>query len=183
MLEFALRGDALTAFIVIGVVGLALVLLSLLVGEVFEGLFGGFDIDVGGGVLSAPVLGSFLASFGFGAALIMFATGAGAMVGALGGLVSGVVMGGIALAMMRSLVHMPTDETVTTGGLVGSPGVVLTAIPSDGYGEVTIRHHGSQHKYNARGLEAIAAGKPVRVTAVLSASAVQVELASSDDGT
>ncbi|MFA9430623.1 NfeD family protein [Egicoccus sp. AB-alg2] len=178
MLEFALRGDAVTAFIVIGAVGLALVLLSLLLGEVFEGLFGGLDIDVGGGIFSAPVLGSFLASFGFGAALIVYATGAGAALGALGGLASGLVVGGIALAMMRSLVNMPTDDTVSTSGLAGSAGVVITAIPADGFGEVTVRHHGSQHKYNARALEPIPAGSPVRVTAVLSASAVQVERAS-----
>jgi hypothetical protein len=175
MVEFLLRGEAVTAFIVIGVVGLALVLLSLVLGEVFEGLLGGLDIDAGGGILSAPVLGSFLASFGFGAALIMFATGASASVGALGGLLSGVVIGGIALVMMRSLVNMPTDETVSTSGLTGAPGVVLTAIPAEGYGEVTIRHHGSQHKYNARALEALPAGTPVTVTAVLSTSAVQVE--------
>jgi hypothetical protein len=175
MVEFLLRGEAVTAFLVIGAVGLALVLLSLVLGEVLEGVFGAMDIDAGGGVFSAPVLGSFLASFGFGAALIMFATGAGATVGALGGLASGLVIGGIALLMMRSLVNMPTDETVTTSGLAGSPGVVITAIPLDGFGEVTIRHHGSQNKYNARAGEAIAAGTPVRVTAVLSASAVQVE--------
>jgi hypothetical protein len=177
MLEFFLQGDAVTVFLVIGAVGLAIVLLALVLGEVLEGIFGAFDLDAGGGVFSAPVLGSFLASFGFGAALIMFATGAGATVGALGGLASGIVVGGIALVMMRSLINMPTDETVTTAGLAGATGVVVTAIPADGFGEVTIRHHGSQHKYNARAPEPIAAGTSVRVTAVLSASAVQVERA------
>jgi hypothetical protein len=180
MVEFLLRGEAVTVFLIIGAVGLALVLLSLVLGEVLEGLFGGLDIDVGGGIFSAPVLGSFLASFGFGAALIMFATGAGATAGALGGLLSGLVIGGIALVMMRSLVNMPTDETVTTSGLTGSPGVVITAIPAEGFGEVTIRHHGSQHKYNARAVEPIPAGTPVQVTAVLSASAVQVARSSAD---
>jgi len=166
-----------TAFIVIGAVGLALVVLSLLLGEVFDGLL---DIDVGGGMFSAPVLGSFLASFGFGAALIVYSTGVSGALGAVGGLVSGLVVGGIALVMMRSLVNMPTDETVSTSGLTGEPGIVITSIPQDGFGEVTIRHHGSQHKYNARALEPIPAGAPVRVTAVLSASAVQVERATTD---
>ncbi|WP_130649249.1 NfeD family protein [Egicoccus halophilus] len=176
MLEFFLRGQSVTPFIVIGVVGLALVVLSLVLGEVFEGLLGGLDLDVGGGLFSAPVLGSFLASFGFGAALIIYTTGAGAAVGAVGGLASGLVVGGVALGMMRSLVNMPTDETVTTSSLTGAAGVVITAIPADGFGEVTIRHHGSQHKYNARATDGpIPAGAPVRVTAVLSASAVQVE--------
>lgn len=175
MLEFILGGQAMTAFLIIGGVGLALLLLSLVLGEVFEGLLGGFDVDAGGGVFSGPVLGAFLASFGFGAALIMYSTDVGAGGGALGGLASGVVVGGLALVMMRSLVNMPTDETVSTRGLEGSEGIVITAVPDDGYGEVTLRHHGEQRKYNAMAEGRITAGTRVRVTAVLSASAVLVE--------
>jgi membrane-bound ClpP family serine protease len=176
MLELVLGDHPMTAFILIGAVGLTVLVASLVLGEVFEGLFGGFDIDVGGGVFSGPVLGAFLASFGFGAALIMYGTGTGAALGALGGLASGVVVGGLALVMMRSLLHMPTDETVTTRGLEGAPGIVITAIPEEGYGEVTVRHHGEQRKYNARAGQRVAAGTQVRVTAVLSTSAVLVEI-------
>lgn len=175
MLEFILGGQAMTAFLVIGAVGLTLLLLSLVLGEVFEGLLGGLDVDAGGGIFSGPVLGAFLASFGFGASLIMYSTGVGAGLGALGGLASGVVVGGLALVMMRSLVNMPTDETVTTQGLEGSEGIVITTIPDEGYGEVTLRHHGEQRKYNARAGARITAGTRVRVLAVLSTSAVLVE--------
>jgi membrane-bound ClpP family serine protease len=174
MAEFVLGGEAMTAFIVIGGVGLLLLLLSLVLGEIFDGLLGAFDADFGGGVFSGPVLGAFLASFGFGAALVMFTTGVGATAGALGGLASGVVVGGIALVMMRSLVNMPTDETATTVGLEGTPAIVITTIPDEGYGEVTVRHHGEQRKYNARAQERIAAGNQVWVSAVLSTSAVLV---------
>jgi len=180
MIEFLLRGETVTPFIVIGAVGLGLLVLSLVLGEVFEGLLGGFDVDAGGGVFSGPVLGAFLASFGFGAALIIYTTGAGAALGALGGLVSGLVVGGIALVMMRSLINMPTDETVSTSGLVSTTGIVITSIPAEGFGEVTIRHHGSQNKYNARARVPIRAGETIRVTAVLSASAVQVEPVDTD---
>lgn len=164
----------MTAFIVIGTVGLAIVLLTLVLGEVLDGLFGAFDVDTGSGIFSAPVIGSFLAAFGFGAALLMFATGVNATVGALGGLVSGGVVGGFALLMMRSLMNMPTDATVTTRGLEGASAIVITPIPKDGYGEVTIRHHGEQRKYNAQAAEALPVGMQVRVTAVVSASAVIV---------
>jgi membrane protein implicated in regulation of membrane protease activity len=159
-----------TAFIVIGAVGLGLVLLSLVLGDLFDGLFGSFDVEFGGGVLSTPVLGSFLASFGFGAALIMFATGSNATLGA-----RGVVVGGIALVLMRSLINMPTDETVSTSGLAGSTGLVITAIPAAGYGEVTVRHHGNQHKYNAMAAEPLPAGTRITVTDVVSTSALFVE--------
>jgi membrane protein implicated in regulation of membrane protease activity len=174
MVESLLGGTAATAYLVIGGVGLLIVLAALVLGELLDGVFGAFDLDVGGGVFSAPVLGSFLASFGFGAALVMASTGANATVAALGGLGSGVVVGGIALAMMRSLMRMPTDATVTTRGLEGTPGVVITPIPVDGYGEVTIRHHGEQRKYNAMADEDLPAGTRVQVTAVLSPSAVVV---------
>jgi membrane protein implicated in regulation of membrane protease activity len=69
---------------------------------------------------------------------------------------------------------MPTDETVTTRGLEGTPGIVITPIPAEGYGEVTIRHHGEQRKYNAMAAEDLPVGTPVEVTGVLSASAVVV---------
>ncbi len=174
MIQELLGGDAMTAFLVIGAVGLAIIVLSLVVGGVLDGLFGLFDVDVGGGVFSAPVLGSFLAAFGFGAALIMFSTGGNATIGALGGVASGGVIGAIALVMMRTLMDMPTDETVTTQGLEGTAAIVITPIPADGYGEVTIRHHGEQRKYNARSDRALPIGARVRVRAVLSASAVLV---------
>ncbi len=180
MVDLVVGGTAVTAFIVIGTVGLAIVLLTLILGEVLDGLFGAFDIDAGGGVFSAPVIGSFLAAFGFGAALIMFATGVNATIGALGGLASGGVVGGFALLMMRSLMSMPTDETVTTRGLEGATAIVITPIPQDGYGEGTIRHHGEQRKYNAQAAEALPVGSRVEVTAVISASAVIVAPAAPD---
>jgi membrane protein implicated in regulation of membrane protease activity len=172
MIESLLGDTATTVFTVIGAVGLLIVLATLVLGEVFDGLFG--DVDAGGGVFSAPVIGSFLAAFGFGAALIMTSTGASATVGALGGLVSGLVVGGLALLLTRSLINMPTDETVTTRGLEGTPGIVITPIPAEGYGEVTIRHHGEQRKYNAMAAQDLPVGTPVEVTGVLSASAVVV---------
>ncbi len=181
MIDQLVGGTAVTAFIVIGTVGLAIVLITLLVGEVVDGIFGAFDADAGGGIFSAPVIGSFLAAFGYGAALIMFTTGVGATAGALGGLGSGAVVGGFALLMMRSLMNMPTDETVTTRGLEGVRAVVITPIPESGYGEVTIRHHGEQRKYNAQAREYLPVGEQVEVTAVLSASAVIVARPSADD--
>lgn len=174
MIESVLSDTAATAFTAIGGVGLLIVLATLVLGELFDGLFGALDVDAGGGVFSAPVIGSFLAAFGFGAALIVTSTGASATVGALGGLVSGLVVGGLALLLTRSLINMPTDETVTTRGLEGTPGIVITPIPAEGYGEVTIRHHGEQRKYNAMASEDLPVGTPVEVTGVLSASAVVV---------
>lgn len=178
----------MVGFLIIGIVGLAVVLGSLLLGDLLEGVFGALDLDIGGGIISTPVLGSFLAAFGFGAALAMYAAGVGAAGGALSGLVAGAVIGGLALAMMRSLMHMPTDHTPSAGDIVGAQGTVVTDVPDGGYGEVSLREHGQVGKYNARGTEALTAGRTVEVVEVLSASSVLVRPADSgspptaDDG-
>jgi membrane protein implicated in regulation of membrane protease activity len=163
-----------TVYLVIGSVGLGLVLLSLILGEIFDGVFEALDLD-GGGIFSGPVIGSFLASFGFGAALVMYSTGIGAAGGALSGLATGLAVGGIALVIMRSLINMPTDENVRTTDLVGKTGTVVTRIPPGGMGEVTLTHAGQLMKLNARAAESLTAGTTVVVTAVTSASSVLVK--------
>lgn len=170
----------MVAFLVIGALGLAIVVLSLVLGEFLEGVFEGFDIDVdvdvdADGLFSTPVIGSFLAAFGFGAALVMYATNSGAGIAALGGVGSGVIMGGAALVITRAFMHMPTDRNVNTRDLVGKAGVVISPIPVGGFGEVTVRHAGQLLKLHARSEEALAAGTPVWVIAVTSPSSVFVK--------
>lgn len=162
------------AFLTIGIIGLAIVLLSLLLGDLLDGVFDAFDVEFAGGVFSTPVIGSFLAAFGFGAALTMYGAGVGATGGAFAGLASGIAIGGIALVMTRSLMHMPTDHTPAASDNVGAHGTVVTTIPEGGYGEVSLRAHGQVEKYNARGTAAIGAGQAVEVVEVLSASSVLV---------
>ena len=163
----------MVGYVIIGSFGLLLVVVSLLVGEIFDSLFDAFDID-GGGILSTPVIGAFLAAFGFGAALILYTTKAGPGLSALGGLGSGIAVGGIALVMTRSLMNMPTDEAVNSSGLVGRTGTVITRIPAEGYGEVTVAYAGHSMKVNARSPQPVAAGTRVVVTEVLSSSSVVV---------
>lgn len=171
------------AFLIIGAVGLGVIILALVVGEVLDGVFEAVDADVGGGVFSTPVLGAFLAAFGFGGALIRYSSDAGIAVAALGGLASGAVVGGIALAIVRSLVNMPTDENVRTTDMVGVTGTVITRIPSEGIGEVTIRHAGQLLKLSARADRELTGGTPIVVTAVMSSSMVLVAPVDNEDGT
>lgn len=161
-------------YIVIGSVGLALVVISLAVGEIFDSLFDAFDID-GGGIFSTPVIGAFLAAFGFGAALLIYTADPGPGLSALGGLGSGLAVGGVALFMTKSLMNMPTDETVKTSGLMGRTGTVVTRIPEDGYGEISVTYAGHYMKVSARAPEPIPAGARVVVTDVVSASSVFVK--------
>ena len=160
-------------YIIIGSIGLGLVVVSLVVGEIFDSVFEAFDLD-GGGIFSTPVIGAFLAAFGFGAALIIYTTKAGPGLSALGGLASGIAIGGVALVMTKSLMNMPTDEPVRSSGLAGRTGTVVTRIPADGYGEVSVTYAGHNMKVNARAAEPIPAGVRVVVTDVTSSSSVVV---------
>ncbi len=164
----------MVAFLIIGAVGLGIIIVALVLGEVLDGVFEAVDADVGGGVFSTPVLGAFLAAFGFGGALIQYTTNAGIVLSALGGLASGLAVGGIALLIVRSLVNMPTDENVRTIDMVGVTGTVITRIPAGGLGEVTLRHAGQLLKLSARSESELFAGTPIVVSAVMSSSSVLV---------
>ena len=165
----------MTGFVVVGVVGLAILVLSLVLGEVVEGIVDSIGLDTGSGLFSAPVIGAFLAALGFGGALAHSASGGSAVAGLAGGAASGVAFAGVALAVTRSLMHMRTDDNVRLGDLVGRPATVVTRIPDGGLGEVAVTHLGQRLKLNARSPGAIPAGTPVVVTAVSSATSVVVE--------
>jgi membrane protein implicated in regulation of membrane protease activity len=162
-------------YLIIGGLGLAIIVVSLLVGEIFEHVFSALNID-GHGPFSTPVIGAFLAAFGFGAAL---ADGAGVntSLAALVGLGAGMALGGIAWKFTGVLMDMPTDDSVRTTDLVGKPATVITRVPEGGYGEISVFHAGQLLKLSARSAAALPAGEPVRITAVTSATSVVVETA------
>ena len=164
----------MTAFLVIGMVGVGLVVAALLFGDVLDGMLDFVDLDASGGLFSLPVIGSFIAAFGFGAALLMsglsFSTGAALA----GGLVAGATMGGAALGVTRALLNMPTDPTPRTQDLVGSLGTVITRIPPNGLGEVTIAQAGQRVKLNAKSDVPIDSGTTVVVVDVTSPTSVVV---------
>jgi membrane-bound ClpP family serine protease len=161
---------SVTLFLVIGGIGLALVVVSMVVGDLVEGVFGALDFGI-----PTPVIGAFLAAFGFGGALISTATSANGVIAAVGGLGSGVVVGGISLAFTKSLMNMPTDEPVRADDLVGKTATVITRIPEGGIGEVSLSVRGQLQKLGARSSAAVAAGNRVTVVSVTSPTSVVVE--------
>ncbi len=165
-------------FAVLGSIGLVIVVASLVLGDLLEGVFESLEIDVGGGLFSTPVMGSFLAAFGFGAVLIRSSSDAGPGLAALGGLGGGLVMGAIARWITRSLMHMTTDDSVRTEDVVGKPAMVVSAIPAGGLGEISLVHLGQRLKYSARAESHLPYGAEVVIVAVTSSSSVVVEAAS-----
>ena len=164
----------MTVFLVLGFVGLALVVLSLVVGDHLEAAFGGALNALEGDVFSTAVIGGVVSAFGFGAAA---ADGGGlpTLPALLIGSVSGIVVGWFAWWLTKLVKDGPSDGTVSIGDTVGQVGKVLTAIPGgQSYGVVRVSVGGHVLQCNASALLAIEAGAEVSITGVLSPTAVTV---------
>ena len=168
--------DATTlTFLVIGGVGVALLLVALLVGEVAD--FGHPDAD---GPFSLPAIAAFVGGAGFvgaiPAALLPDAlpTVLRVVISAAVGVLGALPLAWGALRMSAALMHMSTDRTITQSDVLGATGTVVTAIPAAGYGEVRLHLAGQWIKYAARADAPIPAGTPNFVTDTPSATSVEV---------
>lgn len=161
----------MTTFLVIGVVGLVLLAATLLLGDLVDGLVDGFGPDW----LSGTAIAAFLAAVGFGGALaLQLGLGDGAAVAV--GVGTGVAAGALAGLLTRSLTREDSGTTPSSGSLVGLTATVVSDVPADGYGTVALTVAGHPTRLNARSTAApLPTGSLVRVSAVLSSSAVQVE--------
>jgi hypothetical protein len=157
-------------FLIIGGVGIALLVVSLLLGEVLDGLFEG----IGGDLFSGAALAGFLGVFGFAGALTLSLTDSVGL-SILFGLLAGGVVGSLTGWATLKLREGGDEANVRTGDLVGSTASVVTAIPEGGYGEVTLVVAGHITRLNARAPGPVPSGAAVTITAVLSATAVMVE--------
>ncbi|WP_435769583.1 hypothetical protein [Nocardioides sp. SYSU DS0651] len=159
----------MTFFLALGVVGLLLVALSLVAGDLLDGLLDALEADW----LSSAIIGGFVSAFGFGGAI---AEGAGAPLPlALGvGAVAGVTVGWFAGWLTGLLKEGPSDATVSVGDSVGKVGQVVTDVPGDGFGVVRVSVGGHTLRLNARADVPLPAGTEVSVAGVLSPTAVHV---------
>ncbi len=166
-----------TVFLVIGAVGLLVLLLSLFVGEFGDLGIGDVDAE---GPFSVPAMAALLGGLGFGGAaatslLPQDLPDAVAVLLALAvGLAVAVPLAWGAVRLSRALKDMPTEPTLTRHHLVGAQGVVVSAVPSPGYGEVRLTLAGQQLKFSARSDVPLRSGTPVYVVEALSETAVEV---------
>lgn len=161
-------GRVVTVFMVIGVAGLVLLLVSLLVGDLFDGA-----LDVlAGDVFSSAVIGAFVAATGFGAAAVQGAVGTAVALPV--GLVTGAAFASFAWWLTRLLRDGSSDSTPTTDDTIGRDGRVISQIPADGLGVVDILLGGHTVRLNARAEHPLEPGTAVHVTGVLSPTSVTV---------
>jgi len=162
------------AFLVIGGIGVVVLALSLLVGDILH--FGHPDA---GGPFSVPAVAGFIGAFGFiGAIAVQLAPAEGtwsAVVGGAAGLLAALPTGWLATRLARAAINMRTDATPTQSDLIGTTGVVVTPIPVQGYGEVRVSLGGQPVKVNARADHPIPRGARVFVIEAPSSTSVIVE--------
>ena len=159
----------MTTFLVIGLVGLALVAVSLVLGDLFDGIFDA----LAGDVFSSAVIGGFVSAFGFGAAL-MQGIGTPAVVSVPVGIGAGVVVGSLAWWLTKLVKDGGSDATLTPEDALGRAGRVITSIPDGGFGTVRLLIGGHSVQLNAKAEAPIDPGTEVHVTEILSPTAVLV---------
>jgi membrane protein implicated in regulation of membrane protease activity len=185
-----------TTFLVIGGIGIFLLAASLAsgahmhIGHVHFHLPFHFRSHIGhaghtGGhgsdtAFSLPSIAGFIGAFGFGGAIAAsLLPGRSAWLPSLIGVLAALPTGWLAARLTRAAMDMSTDATPTQYDVIGSLGVVIRAIPDNGYGEVRVRFAGQQMKYHARAGAAIAAGTRILVVEAPSVTSVVVEPATS----
>ena len=158
------------AFLIIGGIGVVLLLVSLVVGDLLGSVL---DVFGGGADWLLGAVAGFLGAFGFAGAIILGSTDV-MLFAVLGGLVAGLVIGALAAVATRYLQRDDADSTVRTAALVGLNGIVINDIPAQGYGEISVVVAGHLTKLNARCPEPLPAGHAVIIDAVLSPTSVSV---------
>jgi membrane protein implicated in regulation of membrane protease activity len=159
-------------FLLVGALGVLVLLLSLFAGE-----FGDADAD---GPFSVPAIAALLGGIGFGGAAATAVLPealpdvATALLSVAVGLAVAVPLAWGAIRLSRALKDMPTQETLTRHHLIGAQGVVISAVPSTGFGEVRLSLAGQHLKYAARSDVPLPTGTPIYVVDTLSDTAVEV---------
>lgn len=158
------------AFLIVGGIGVVLLVITLVVGDVFGGVL---DVFGGGADWAVGAVAGFLGAFGFAGALVLGLTDVMLFAVLAGGL-AGLGVGALSAIGTRYLQRGGDDSTVRSASLVGLNGIVVNDIPALGYGEISVVVSGHLTKLNARCPEPLPAGSPVIVDAVLSPTSVSV---------
>ncbi|CAN5592465.1 MAG: hypothetical protein M3449_09025 [Acidobacteriota bacterium] len=176
-MDFFTNLNLLTLFVIIGGVGFVFLLISLVLGDIFE-MFGG-SADIGGdsgvdfGFLDSRVLAVFITAFGgFGA--IGAQMDYGAVVSSLIGLLGGVIFGGIVSLFGRFLIGQQASSSVADSDLVGRTAQVTVSIRPGEIGQISARIGDERIDRIARSRdgEEIKAGTMVTVAAIAGDSVI-----------
>ncbi len=158
-------------FVAIGVIGAVLLVLSLALDDVLDGVTPDSDW------LSLPAISVFMAAFGLGGWAVTDQAGLPVSAGVAGGLTLGIALAWSIVRMVRGLSSMATDGTPTASDLLGRSGRVVTVIDPRSSGEVLVELGGHAMKLGAvcSGPSEITTGSKIVVIEVISPTRVRVE--------
>jgi membrane protein implicated in regulation of membrane protease activity len=136
-MEFFAAFSLLTVFLIIGAIGLAFLLISFIVGDIFDLI--GLNFDVANddfGLLDSRVISIFLTAFGgFGA--IASKLGFGAFPSSMFGLLGGAILGYIVYRFGKLLYQQQSTSSVTNEDFIGRTAKVTVAIMPNQIGQIT----------------------------------------------
>lgn len=170
MPDFLSNITPLIVFLGIATLGFIFLLISLVVGDIFDSL--GFDTGLNGGgdghaLLDSRVISVFVTSFGgFGA--IGIQAGLSIVASSLLGLGGGFVLGGLVSLFARFLYKQQSTSSVGTAQLIGRTAQVVVSIAPGSLGQVSCRvgEERVEKLARARDNREIKAGSTVRVDEV-----------------
>lgn len=167
MSEFLSSVTPLMVFLVIAAIGFIFLVISLVVGDLFDN----FGIDADGvagtdihGFLDSRAISVFVSSFGgFGAIGIQM--GLGIVASSMLGLAGGIVLGGLVTMFARFLYKQQATTSVGTAQMVGRTAQVIVSIAPGSVGQVSCRIGEERIEKMARSKDnlEIKAGSMVRV--------------------
>ncbi|HMS42323.1 MAG TPA: NfeD family protein [Pyrinomonadaceae bacterium] len=173
----------MTIFLAIGGLGFLFLLISLIVGDIFDAIGFDFDLNLDGngdfGLFDSRVISIFLTAFGgFGA--IGVSLGFGALVSSFFGILGGAVFGALVFYFGRMLYRQQSSSSVTDDDFVGRTAQVVVGIQPNQIGQIAVRIGEERLEKLARtkdGVE-IKIGETVRIERV----AGETVIVSADDG-
>ena len=176
MPEFLSNVTPLVVFLAISALGFVFLLISLVVGDIFDSF--GFDTGLDGaanghGFLDSRVLSVFVTSFGgFGAIGIQM--GLSIVASSLLGLAGGFVLGGLVSIFGRFLYRQQSTSSVATSQMIGRTAQVIVAITPGSLGQVSCRigEERIEKLARAKDNQEIKAGSIVRVEEIAGDSVI-----------
>ncbi len=174
-MDFFAELNLLALFVIIGGVGFLFLLVSLVLGDLFDMAGVHFDGPDSGdfGFLDSRVLSVFITAFGgFGAIGVQL--GWGALLSSLFGLLGGGIFGGIVSLFGRFLFSQQASSSVTDDDLIGRTAQVTVAIKEGQVGQISCRVGDERVEKIARstGGEELKAGTVVKVMSIAGDSVI-----------
>jgi len=145
-------------------VGLGLLILSVVLGDVFDFL----DIDIGGTDLAiVPMLFTAISAFGAGGLIGTEAFGLGQGGSIIAGISTGIAVGALTGLLFAALRRQESEGAFQITELVGERGLCTLAIGPGRVGRASVTHAGMTRTFSASSDEEIASGEEIVVKDVI----------------